>query len=43
MWVEIGKTIRQAISDWGTTARLAVCVTVITVAAVAIIGTSTLH
>ncbi|MQY20507.1 hypothetical protein [Nocardia macrotermitis] len=34
MWIEIGKTVRAAIGDWGTTCRLAVCVGVLTVSAV---------
>lgn len=42
MWAEIGKTIRRAISDWGATARLTVCIVVITLATVAIIWTSAL-
>ncbi|MBB5916972.1 hypothetical protein BJY24_005884 [Nocardia transvalensis] len=31
MWVEIGKTVRHAIKDWGSTWRMVVCVASLTV------------
>jgi hypothetical protein len=37
MWQQIGKTIRMGMTNWGTTARLSVCVAVLTAAAVIII------
>ncbi|WP_283780374.1 hypothetical protein [Nocardia sputi] len=42
MWQEIGKTVRTAISDWGTTWRLAVCVCVLTCSAVVLTWTGAL-
>lgn len=37
MWQQIGKTVRMAMANWGMTARLCVCVIILTAAAVAII------
>jgi hypothetical protein len=37
MWQQIGTTIRKAMNNWGMTARLCVCVGVLTAAAVVII------
>lgn len=37
MWREIGKTVRLGMTNWGTTARLWVCIAVLTAAAVIII------
>ncbi len=39
MWQEIGKTVRTAISDWGRTWRLTVCVGVLTGSAVVLTWT----
>jgi hypothetical protein len=37
MWREIGETVRMGMTNWGTTARLCVCVAVLAAAAVLII------
>ncbi|MFE3984515.1 hypothetical protein ACFXPR_08530 [Nocardia tengchongensis] len=34
MWKEIGTTVRVAIKDWGTTARLCVVISALTLAAI---------
>ncbi|WP_433574637.1 hypothetical protein [Nocardia brasiliensis] len=43
MWREIGQTVRDAITDWGKTARLGVCVTMGTGATMAIIWLTSLR
>lgn len=41
MWLEIGRTLRAALNDWGTTLRFAVCVAVLSAAVIAVLETST--
>ncbi|MCU1642553.1 MAG: hypothetical protein JWN03_2828 [Nocardia sp.] len=41
MWSEIGKTVRQGMGSWASTARMCACVTMFTIAAMALIWLGT--
>ncbi|WP_435590803.1 hypothetical protein [Nocardia sp. bgisy118] len=42
MWAEIGKTVRKAIGDWGSTWRMCICVFALTAAAAVLIWVASL-
>jgi hypothetical protein len=43
MWKEVFKTVRQAMKSWGGVRRFAVCIAVLTLAAVVLLWVSSHH